>query len=269
MRVKKFIFELVVVLFSFIYIIPAWMVFVNSLKPRLEANKFGLGLPSVFMFQNYIKVFMEGDIARSFINGVFIATTSVACVIIISSMAAFYISRSKTKTAVWSYYYFISGLLIPVALIPSYIILLLLKLNNTYEGLIFMFVTYCLPVSIFLYTGFIKTISGEIDEASIIDGCGTIRMFFQIIFPLLKPATITVLVINFVGVWNDITTQLYFASSDKWTMPMTVYKFYGMYLSDWNLVFADVIITIIPVLLVYIFAQKFLVTGMMAGAVKG
>ena len=132
-----------------------------------------------------------------------------------------------------------------------------------------MFITYCIPVSIFLYTGFMKSIPEEIDEAAIMDGCRGPQLFFRVIFPLLKSVTVTVFVINFMGIWNDVNTQLFFASGDKWTMPMTVYRFYGIYLSDWNLVFADVVVTVLPVFIVYMFAQNQMVEGMTAGAVKG
>lgn len=268
-KIKKILLEIGAVILSLIYLIPAWMVLVNSVKDKKSANQFGLGLPSEFHFENYLKVFAEGNIIRSLLNGLLIASVGTIVVIFISSMAAFYIARSKTKLANHFYTYFISGMLIPVALIPTYIILMVLKLNNTYIGLIFMFITYCIPVSIFLYTGFMKSIPEEIDEAAIMDGCKGPQLFFRIIFPLLKSVTVTVFVINFMGIWNDVNTQLFFASGDKWTMPMTVYRFYGIYLSDWNLVFADVVITVLPVFIVYMFAQKQMVEGMTAGAVKG
>lgn len=268
-KIRKILVEAAAVLLSLVYIIPAWMVLINSFKEKKEANQFGLGLPSEFHFENYIKVFQEGNIVRSFLNGLFIASIGVLVVILVSSLAAFYISRVKGKISDRCYTYFVSGLLIPVALIPTYIVLMVLKLNNTYLGLIFMFITYCIPVSIFLYTGFIKSIPRDIDEAAIMDGCGGAQLFFRVIFPLLKPITVTVFIINFMGIWNDVNTQLFFAGGDKWTMPMTVYRFYGIYLSDWNLVFADVVVTVLPVFIVYIFAQKQMINGMTAGAVKG
>lgn len=268
-KISGIFLEIGALIVSLLYIAPAWMVLVNSFKEKKEANQFGLGLPGTLHFENYLKVFQEGNIVRSFLNGMLIAGVSVLAVILIASLAAFYIARTKNKLGNAVYMYFISGMLIPVALIPTYIILLMFKLNNTYLGLILMFITYCIPVSIFLYTGFMKTIPREIDEASIMDGCNGAQLFYRIIFPLLKPVTVTVLIINFMGVWNDVNTQLFFASGDKWTMPMTIYRFYGMYLSDWNLVFANVVVTVLPVLIVYMFAQKQMIEGMTAGAVKG
>jgi len=268
-KIRKIIWEVIFILISLVYIIPVWMVFINSLKTRQEAKKFGLGLPQVFQFSNYAVVFREGGVLRALFNGLLVAGVSSLLIILVTSMAAFYISRSRRKLARFGYYYLLSGIFIPIAMIATYMVLFVLHLTNTYLGLILMFTTYCLPFSIFLYNGFIKMIPRELDEVAVIDGSTPLRLFFQVIFPLLKPATMTVLVINFLNIWNNVETQLFFASSTKWSMPMTLYRFYGVYMSDWHLVFADVIITTLPVLLLYIFAQRNLIDGLVMGAVKG
>jgi raffinose/stachyose/melibiose transport system permease protein len=162
-----------------------------------------------------------------------------------------------------------SGIVLPGAIIPTFFLLQRLNLINTYTGVIVVLLSMTMPVSVFLYTGFMKSVPKELDEAGIIDGCGKLRLFFVIILPLLRPATITVMIFNFMGVWNDVTTQLYFSNADKWTMPMMVYRFQGMYSSQWNLIFADLILTSIPVVLVYIIGQKYMVSGLTTGAVKG
>ncbi len=265
---KKITIEVVMFCIVLVYIIPIWMVLINSLKTTEEANKFELSFPKVWHFENYVKVFTESSAFRAFLNGLTISVCVGIVAVFLTSMAAFFISRSSTKFAKFSYSYFVSGLIIPVAVIPTYFALLSLKLNNTYIGLILVFITYTIPLSIFLYAGFIKTVPREMDEAAIVDGCGSFRMFFKVVFPLLSPVTITVVVFNFIGVWNDVTTFLYFAGGDKWALPMTVYVFFGKYNQYWNLVFADIIFTIIPCLLLYIFGQRYVVAGMTAGAVK-
>lgn len=261
--------ELIMLIVILIYLVPVWMVLTNSLKQTYEANEFGFGFPSVFHFENYVTVFQSADIFRALKNGVFLACTVGAVSIVISSMASYFIARSKRRFARFSYGYFVSGIIIPIALVPTYFALLFMKLNNTYVGLILVFVAYTLPLSVFLYTGFIKTIPRDLDEAAITDGCGNLYMFFKVIFPLLAPVTATVGVFNFVGVWNSVSVYLFFASGDKWALPMTVYSFFGKYSQSWNLVFADIMITIIPCLLIYAFGQKYLISGMTAGAVKG
>src|SRR5690606_37439513 len=134
---------------------------------------------------------------------------------------------------------FITGLIVPVAFIPTYLVLNKLELLNTYSGLILVSATFGLPMSVFLYACFIRTIPAELDEAGIIDGCKPLTLFFRIIFPLLKPVTMTLLIFNFVGSWNDIQVPLFFANGDKWALPLTVYTFYGSYMQSWNLIFAD------------------------------
>lgn len=268
-RLRKILLELIMLIVILVYIIPVWMVLINSFKATDEANKFSIGFPTEFHFENYILVFQESNAFRAFLNGFFIASVVGIIAVLVTSMASFYLARACSRFARFSYSYFVSGLIIPVAIVPTYFALLALKLNNTYLGLIIVFVTYTIPLSVFLYTGFMKTVPRDMDEAAVIDGCGKFRTFFQVVFPLLAPVTTTVVVFNFVGVWNDVLTFLYFAGGDKWALPMTVYSFFGKYNQYWNLVFADIIFTIIPCLLLYIFGQKYVVSGMTAGAVKG
>lgn len=267
-KLSNFGLEIFMIILVSVICIPLWMVFVNSFKPLDEALELGLGFPRQFTLENYMVVFREANALRALINGLIVATSTVIVTIATSSVAGFFFSRSSTRLSKSMYNVFFAGLIIPVAVIPTYLIIFLLKLNNTYIGLILIFITYTLSFDIFLYTGYIKTIPREMDEAAIIDGCGKIRMFFNVIFPLIKPVTVTVLVFNFLGVWNDVQSQLFFASADKWSMPMTVFNFYGKYVAKWNLIFADLIITIVPMFIIYLLAQKYIVDGMTAGAIK-
>jgi raffinose/stachyose/melibiose transport system permease protein len=258
-------------LLSIVYVIPIWMVLVNSLKKPAEANLMGISLPSdgVIRLGNYLDVIEKGGIARAFMNGLLEASLSVLIIIVTASACAFYIARVKSKTSNGLFYMFIMGLVVPVAFIPTYLVLNVLHLLNTYTGIILIFTTYGLPMAVFLYTGFIKTVPRELDEAAFIDGCGPVRLFYQIIFPLLKPVTMTIFILSFIGAWNDVMIPMFFSNSGKWALPLTVYNFYGGYVKSWNYIFADIIITISPLLLVYVFAQKYVIAGMTAGAVKG
>lgn len=256
------------ILCIFVFLVPLWMVFVNSFKEKKDAARFSISLPETWHIENYITVFQEANVGRAFMNGLIISVGSVALILIVTSMASYVIARSKSKWANVLYYVFLCGLIIPVAFIPTYLVVNKLNLLNTYIGLILISATYGIPMSIFLYVGFIKTIPRELDEAAILDGCSPLRLHFQIITPLLTPVTMTVLVFNFVGCWNGTQVPLYFANSDKWGLPLTVYNFYGAHASSWNLIFADIIITVAPLLLLYIFTQKYIISGMTAGAVK-
>jgi len=265
----KRLLELAVFLIAAFFIFPVWMVVVNSFKTEKEAAFFGLGFPDKWQFVNYAKVFAEANIVQAMSNGLLLTGVIGALALLFASMAAFAISRIGTKFTSFAYYLFMSGIVLPGAIIPTFFLLQRLNLINTYTGVIVVLLSMTMPVSVFLYTGFMKSVPKELDEAGIIDGCGKLRLFFVIILPLLRPATITVMIFNFMGVWNDVTTQLYFSNADKWTMPMMVYRFQGMYSSQWNLIFADLILTSIPVVLVYIIGQKYMVSGLTTGAVKG
>ncbi|MDG0808426.1 carbohydrate ABC transporter permease [Cohnella rhizosphaerae] len=167
------------------------------------------------------------------------------------------------------YNYFIAGLIVPGSIIPIYLEMRILHLNNTYLGLVILFVTATLPFGIFLFTGFIKTIPREIDEAAIIDGSNPYQLYFRIVFPLLKPVTITVSIFVFIAVWNNVAYYLYFSKSTQYPLPLSIYSFFGKYSQSWNLVFADILVGIVPCLILFMFAQKYMVSGITAGAVKG
>lgn len=253
----------------FIFLVPLWMVLVNSLKTRRVANRFGMGLPEVFEWSNYLQVWEEGKILRAFGNDLIVSCIATFLTLLLSSMAAFVIARSSRKSIKKAYYLFLTGLVVPIAFIPTYLVLQKLNLLNTYLGLILVHVTYGIPGSLFLYVGFIKALPRSLDEAAIIDGCNPMQLFLKIILPLLQPITITLLIFNFVGTWNDSQMCLFFTNSDKWTLPMSLYSFYGAKSSSWNLVFADIVLTVLPLLVLYLFGQKYIIEGMTAGAVKG
>lgn len=265
---KRIIYYVATAALACIFMAPLWLVFINSFKDKKEAAHFSIGFPQKWNLSNYSEVFESANIFKAFINGIIISTGSVLIIIVVSALAAFVISRSRDKWANIVYYFFLCGLVIPVAFIPTYLVLNSLHLLNTYIGLILVSATYGLPMSIFLYSGFIKSIPKELDEAAVLDGCSPLKMFFGIIIPLLKPITVTLLIFNFVGSWNDIQVPLFFSNSDKWALPLTVYNFYGAHASSWHLIFTDVVITVCPLLILYLFGQKFIISGMTAGAVK-
>ena len=265
---KKVTYYITAFMIVMIFAMPLWMVLINSLKSTKESASFSIELPIEWMFSNYQIVFQETNILKAFFNGIIISSGSVVLTVVFSAIAAFSIARSRQRWANIFYYIFLCGLVIPVAFIPTYLVLDKLTLLNTYSGLILVSATYGLPMSIFLFAGFMKSIPRELDEAAMIDGCPPLRMLFQVIIPLLKPVSVTLIIFNFVGSWNDIQVPLYFSKSDKWALPLTVYNFYGAHSSSWNLIFADIVITVLPLLILYIFGQKYIISGMTAGAVK-
>ena len=158
----------------------------------------------------------------------------------------------------------------PLQVVTTFGLLKILNLTGTYFGVIMITTAVQLPWTMFTLTGFIKNVPKDLDEAAFIDGASPLKMFFIIILPLLKPILATAIVSTAMGAWNDFMIPLYFFNtSDKWTMPLTVYNFFGQYQSNWNYVFADLVLTALPITILYLYCQKYVISGMTAGAVKG
>ena len=146
----------------------------------------------------------------------------------------------------------------------------LTMLNNTQIGICLLYAAMQIPFTIFLMYGFIGTVPRELDEAGIIDGCSPLSLFFRIVFPLLKPIIVTTIVLTFMNTWNEFITPLYYLSnSDLWPMTLAVYNFFGQFDTSWNLVCADIVLTSLPVVIIYLVGQKYIISGMTTGAVKG
>lgn len=257
-------------LFSLTIVVPLLMALITSFKTSREAALFEFTFPAKIQWINYLVVFTEGRLLNAFRNGIIISVTSVGLTILFSSLAAYVLARNKTKLNKLIYYFFILGLIDNIAFIPTIKTMQVLHIMNTIPGIILLYMATSLAFCIFLYHGFFNAIPRELDEAATIDGCSPLKLFFKIIFPLLKPINLSVIVFVFMGVWNDFQFPLYFLNnSDYWTMPMTVFSFFGKYSQNWNLVFADIVMTILPVMLLYFFGQRFIVQGLTAGAVKG
>ncbi len=262
--------NVVAMLISLIVIIPLVVLFLNSFKTSGEANRMTLSLPKEWMFENYQTVIEQGKLLSSFFNGLLYAVFSVLIVVIVVSAAAFVISRNPRGINRFLYYFIISGIALPINNVALMKVMQALHLVNTQIGIILLYAAINIPLSLFLAYGFIGTIPREIDEAAVIDGCKPSQLFLRVIAPLLRPIVSTLFVLDFMSVWNDFTMPLYYLNnSRKWPMTLAVYNFFGAFEYSWNLVAADIILTLAPVLLVFIIGQKYIVGGVSAGSVKG
>ena len=255
-----------------LYLAPTWMVLVNSFKEKKLANKFGTSLPQVWKFSNYADVFKSSNIPRAFLNGVVISCGSVLLIVLLGSLAAFVIARSDSKLVRSFYYVFLAGLVIPVAFIPTYLVLNTFKLLNTYPGLILISATYGLPMSIFMYVGFVKTVPRDLDEAGIIDGCTPLSLYWRVVFPLLKPATVSCVITQGLWIWNDYFFPMVFVSKRAhYSLPVGMIQFLGdkENPAQWNVLFASCVLCALPLVVVFMLLQKQFVNGIAAGAVKG
>lgn len=256
---------------SVVSLIPLLLILLNSLKDKVAASDMNLELPGwPMVWENFSTVITKGKLVTSFLNSILYSTASVALCVILAAAAAYVFSRNQSKKNLFLYMFMVLGITMPVNYVALVKVMMFLNINNTRLGIILLYTAMQLPFSVFLIHGFVAKIPIELDEAAVIDGCGAVRLFVVIILPLLKPALATVVVLTFLNTWNEFVSPLYFlSSSDRWPMTLSVYNFFGMYFKDWNLVCADILLTSIPVITVYLLGQKYIVSGMTAGAVKG
>jgi raffinose/stachyose/melibiose transport system permease protein len=270
-KVLSTIFKQIVCIFlSLIVLMPFYLVVVNSFKTKSEAARMSLRLPTEWVFTNYTDVIKKANLVQGFANSLLYALVATVIGVTVCAMAAFVLSRSRTKFNNFIYYFFITGLFFPVNYVTLVRVFKWLHLTNTRLGIILVFTSAMIPFCVFTIYSFVETVPREMDEAAIIDGASPFRMFFAIIFPMLKPTIVTCLILQFMGVWNDFLTPLYLSSkSELFPMTMAVYQFFGRNQSYWNFVFADIVLTVIPVVIIYFIGQRYLLEGTTSGSVKG
>ena len=257
-------------LISLIVLIPFAMVVLGAFKDPVQAALFDLSLPQHWHFENYQQVFIEGNFLNAMINSLKIILASVPFTILISAPCALYLGRISTKLSRRLHDILTVGVYLPVSIIPSLVLMKFLDINGTIFGISFIYIAIRSSWSIFLLTGFVRTIPRELDEAAIVDGCGPLRLLFWVVVPLMRPSLLTCIIIITMWNWNDFHLPLYFLSSNStMTLPMTVYYFYGGSGSSWNLIFANLLMASLPIIIIFFFCQRYIVSGLTSGAVKG
>ncbi len=254
-------------------VLPLYLTVVSSFKDTSQITGNFFGLPVPFTLDNYQRLLTDG-IGQYFVNSISIAVISIVLITIFIPMAAFSLARNMTRKKAFTFMYsfLILGIFVPfqVIMIPITSMMTKFGLSNI-PGLIILYLAYAVPQTLFLYVGYIKTaIPIELDEAAEIDGCGKFRMYFQIVFPLMKPMHATTLIINALWIWNDFLLPLLILNKDdsNWTLPLFQYNYQGQYFSDYGPSFASYVIGIITILVVYLIFQKNIISGMTNGSVK-
>ena len=262
--------QLLCICLSLIVLAPLYLVLINSFKTKSESARMQLSLPTQWVFSNYADVFKKAKLMTGFTNSMIYAFVSTTAGVLLCAMAAYVLSRKRTKINNFIYYFFICGLFFPVNYITLVRVFQWMNLTNTRLGIILVFTSAMIPFCVFTIYSFVETVPKELDEAAVIDGANPVMLFFRVILPLLKPTLMTCFVLQFMGVWNDFLTPLYLSSKSKLhPMTMSVYQFFGKEGSNWNYVFADIVLTVIPVVAVYGLGQRYIIGGVTAGAVKG
>jgi raffinose/stachyose/melibiose transport system permease protein len=258
------------ILVSLVMFIPIYLVLVNSLKTQAEASSMGVALPTSLQWENYATVIERGKLVTAFGNSVLYAVGATLIGTTLAALAAYVLSRNRTRFNRYVYFFLIMGIAMPTNFVTLMQIMQVTRLINTQIGMILLYSATSIPFSVFLIYAFIETLPRELDEAAIVDGCGPFRLFFSVIYPLLTPVLVTAGVLNLLGIWTDFLMPLYYLNrSTYWPMTLAVYNFFGQFQSDWSLVSADIVLTILPVIVIYLFAQRYILAGMTAGSVKG
>ncbi len=260
--------EIVMILLAVIWFIPIYYLIVTTLKSPKEATASPLALPKVFLVENYVTAWQNMQFPRAFGNTLFITATAVFFIVIFASMAGYALARTKTKWGMRLFLFFLAGLIVPFQM--NIVSLYKIVMNSAF-AVILVNVAINTPQGVFLFKEFIEsTIPRELEEAAEIDGCSVGKKFFSIVLPLLKPVISTVVIIVTLNVWNEFMTPLLFLQSrEKDVILQEVSRNIGQFSTDWTALFPMLMLGVAPLMIFYVFMQKYIIAGVAAGAVKG
>ncbi|WP_052019613.1 carbohydrate ABC transporter permease [Paenibacillus sp. JCM 10914] len=252
---------------------PIYMGLLNSLKTEGEMLSNIMAFPSQIQFSNYADAFHKINFMRSLWNTTVIAVIGLAGIIVFASLAGYKLSRTPGKLSGFLFALFVMSMLIPFhsVMITLNRVAKVLGVQGSTIGLGFIYIGLGVSMAIFLYHGFVKSIPRELDEAAVIDGCGEARLFFTVIFPLLLPITATIAILNALWIWNDfLLPLLMLTDSDTYTLLLSTNMLFGQYgNNDWSAILSALILAMLPVIVLYLLLQKYILNGVVEGAVKG
>ncbi len=265
---------LILIIMSVIFLAPIFIVLFNSFKSKLYITSEPFAFPNSETFaglENYIGGLSKTGFFSAFGWSLFITVGSVAAIVLFTSMTAWYITRVKNKFTSFLYYAFVFSMIVPFQMVMFTMVKTAnaLKLDNP-VGIILIYLGFGAGLSVFMFSGFVKGVPIEIEEAAMIDGCGPIRTFFLVVFPIMKPTAITVAILNAMWIWNDYLLPYLVIGTDYKTIPIAIQYLRGGYGSiDMGAMMAMLVLAIIPIVIFYLFCQKYIIKGVVAGAVKG
>lgn len=249
---------------------PFFLVVINSFKTKAEIFQNTLTLPAGLTLDNYIESFERLDFFKSAANSLLITIGSLVLIVFVSSMAAYALSRNTSRLSSFLYFIVAIGLLIPFQGIMIPLISLFGQVSMLNQpGLMVMYLGLATSMSTFLYYGALRGIPKSLDEAALIDGANTFQIYWQVIFPLLKPTTVTVIVLNALWFWNDyLLPSLSINKAGMYTIPLRMFYFFGEFNKQWHLALAALVIVVLPIIILFVVLQKHVVKGISDGAVK-
>ncbi|MNW26037.1 L-arabinose transport system permease protein AraQ [compost metagenome] len=271
-RLSTFAAELILTLIALIFLIPFYFLLVNSVKPFGEILSDAASWPASFQWSNYVQAWQAIDFPKVFVNSLIVTIVSNVLLLLISSMAAYQMVRHDTVFNRILFVILVAAMVVPFQsiMLPLMEVTNLLGLNNSLFGLIICYLGFGASLSVFLFHGFIKSVPLEIEQAARVDGTSRYGVFFRIVCPLLQPMFVTVLILNTLWIWNDyLMPSLILSDPELNTIPIATYMLFGQFTKQWDLALPALVLGIAPVVIFFLSMQKYIVSGIAAGAVKG
>ncbi|MDD2428597.1 MAG: carbohydrate ABC transporter permease [Eubacteriales bacterium] len=270
---KAFIIFIQIIMIGYVVLIlyPLFNMIMSSFKSTRDIMRFPFSLPKAFDFSNYVSAWVDKGFSGYFLNSLYYTLVSMAFVVLFGSMAAFGVSRYIFKGNTLLYMLFLSGIMLPLkaAVIPLFQIIKGFGIMDSPLSVIFIFIAMGIPSTVFILSGFMKTIPAALEQAARIDGASELRIYSQIVMPICMPSVALVVIYNAVPIWNEFFFPLVFLQKDRLkTLPVGLSSFIGQHSTNWALLFTGLSIAIVPMLLMYLFMSKYFIKGMTAGAVK-
>ncbi|MFX3636610.1 MAG: carbohydrate ABC transporter permease [Candidatus Pristimantibacillus sp.] len=271
-RIGTIITEVIMVVVALLFLVPFYFLFVNSVKTFADLLTNAASLPQSFEWANYSRAFDITKFPTAFMNSVVITVVSNVFLVLISGMAAYKMVRNNIRFNRILFVLFVAAMVVPFQsiMIPLVKVTSTLGLMNSIPGLIICYLGFGVPMSVFLFHGFVKSIPLEIEEAATVDGSNGYGVFFRVVLPLMKPMLVTVFILNTLWIWNDyLLPSLILQSADLRTIPIATFAFFGQYTKQWDLALPALVMGVLPIIVFFLFMQKYIIEGITQGAVKG
>jgi raffinose/stachyose/melibiose transport system permease protein len=270
--IRWFTVEVVTFLLALLFLVPFWFLFVNSVKSFGDLLSNSAGWPQAFHWENYSRAWTITKFPSAFWNSLQITVLANLGIVLFSSMAAYRMVRRNTKLNRLLFAMFVAAMVIPFQsiMIPLVKVAFNFGLLNSIWGLMVCYFGFGIPLSLFLFHGFVKSIPVEIEESAVVDGSSPYGVFFRIVLPLLKPMYVTVIILNSLWIWNDfLLPSLILQRPELRTIPIATYSFFGQYTKQWDLALPALVLGIMPIIIFFLALQRYIVEGITAGSVKG
>jgi len=270
--IKKVVTIILLFLLLIVFIFPFYCLVINSFKTDLQFTTNPMSLPTHISFLSYIDAFNKMNFTTAFMNSFIITLFSIILISLFAAMTAYVTVRKKFKISQIIFYVMVASMIIPFQAIMIPVVKIYghdLNLLNHKSTLIYLYIGFGLPLAVFIYHGFIKSIPLELEEAANIDGCTKYGTFFKIVVPLLKPTTATIFILNLLWIWNDyLLPSIVLTKPEFLTLPLSTYAFYGSHTIDYQLMFSALMMVLIPILIMYLILQKSIIEGITQGSIK-